>query len=65
MKDVEAKKRGTDDLLEEMGAQRSEAEAQQVNAVNSRHRRGTATAFCTHYLEESMYFIPFKINLGR
>lgn len=33
MKDVEAKKRGTDVLLEEMGAQRSEAEAQQVCTV--------------------------------
>lgn len=30
MKDVEAKKKGTEVLLEEMGAQRSEAEAQQV-----------------------------------
>lgn len=31
MKDVEAKKRGTEVLLDEMGAQRSEAEAQQVH----------------------------------
>lgn len=30
MKEVDAKKRGTDVLLEEMGVQRSEAEAQQV-----------------------------------
>lgn len=30
MKDVEAKKQGTEILLEEMGVQRSEAEAQQV-----------------------------------
>lgn len=30
MKEVEAKKLGTEVLLEEMGAQRSEAEAQQV-----------------------------------
>lgn len=30
MKDVEAKKQGTELLLEEMGVQRSEAEAQQV-----------------------------------
>ncbi|CAN0577528.1 unnamed protein product [Ectocarpus sp. 12 AP-2014] len=31
MKEVDAKKRGTDVLLEEMGTQRSEAEAQQVD----------------------------------
>ena len=30
MKEVEAKKQGTELLLEEMGVQRSEAEAQQV-----------------------------------
>lgn len=30
MKEVEAKKHGTEVLLEEMGVQRSEAEAQQV-----------------------------------
>lgn len=33
MKEVEAKKRGTELLLEEMGVQRSEAEAQQVDRV--------------------------------
>lgn len=43
MRDVDAKKRGTEILLEEMGAQRSEAEAQQVmtsvHDVVDRHKR--------------------------
>lgn len=34
MKEVEAKKQGTEQLLEEMGVQRSEAEAQQVSACH-------------------------------